>query len=196
MTTKKQINANRRNAKKSTGPRSDRGKQTAARNALKHGFCASGVLLSDEDPAVFEQFSQNLRRELNPNGSVENMLAGRIVALSWRLQRAVRLQSGVFDALTKQTESADALDPAVDPRPRTLVASDRNPKLLDNLLLHERRLEQSLYKTMLELQRLQFIRTKYESLLQDGCDYDETESRQLNEYYQDQEGQLFPPRDR
>ena len=49
MATEAQINANRRNAQKSTGPRSPEGKAATSRNALKHGLCAEKHLLVDED---------------------------------------------------------------------------------------------------------------------------------------------------
>ena len=54
MTSQAKILANRRNAKKSTGPRTKAGKRRAAMNALKHGMTAKLALMQDEDQAAFE----------------------------------------------------------------------------------------------------------------------------------------------
>jgi hypothetical protein len=52
MTSTKQIEANRRNALASTGPRTQEGKAIVARNAVKHGLTAQSVLLPDEHEAT------------------------------------------------------------------------------------------------------------------------------------------------
>ncbi len=55
MASKEQIKANRENAKKSTGPRTNSGKARTAKNALKHGLLAQDAVLPGEDPADFDQ---------------------------------------------------------------------------------------------------------------------------------------------
>jgi len=62
MATPAQIAANRRNARKSTGPQTARGKAISSRSALKHGVCSPG-LPPDEDPAEFEAFVDHIRRD-------------------------------------------------------------------------------------------------------------------------------------
>jgi hypothetical protein len=176
MTTEAQIKANRLNAQQSTGPKTPAGKQAAARNALKHGFRSAQMVLLDDDPAAFEAYSQNFLRELNPRGPVEKMLADRIIGLSWRLARFVRTQDSLCTAL------GDPM-PEPDPHDRMARSLEYGSRLecagmLDNLLRHETRLEKSLYKSMLELQRLQFIRTKYQSLIMDHHDYDDADFQQ------------------
>jgi hypothetical protein len=54
MTTEKQNEANRINAQKSTGPRTDEGKQRSSQNALKHGLLAKRSVIPGEDPAEFD----------------------------------------------------------------------------------------------------------------------------------------------
>ena len=58
MTSLKQIEANRRNALKSTGPRTEDGKQSASRNAIRHGLTAETVLEPLEDPEDYKAFEQ------------------------------------------------------------------------------------------------------------------------------------------
>jgi len=116
--------------------------------------------------------------ELAPAGPMESMLAERIVSLSWRLKRAGHIQKLTIDAmnednanspLTKLTKSllpkkqnhsksAESV-PAKDLTLGRLAIKDfSNARVLESLLMYERRLEHSLYKTIAELQRLKIIR--------------------------------------
>lgn len=176
MATQAQIAANRKNAQKSTGPKTPRGKRTASQNALAHGFTAAAPVITGEDPAAFSEFRSQLLTELRPRGPLETMLADRIIDLSWRLKRTGRLQIATFDTLTGADQPEGQPDPLA--LGRIAVSDFSSANVLDRLLMHERRIEQSLYKTMLELQRLQFIRTKYQSLLMDHEDYDDWEFRE------------------
>ena len=99
MASAAQVLANRSNAQKSTGPRTPEGKAVVSQNAVKHGLLAKEVVIKGEDPGEFEFYRDQMLGELAPVGSVESMLAERVVSLSWRLQRAERLQSAAFDAL-------------------------------------------------------------------------------------------------
>jgi hypothetical protein len=108
--------------------------------------------------------------ELAPVGSVESMLAERVVSLSWRLQRAERLQGAAFETLYKEdTEGPLAgvkrmLRPKGNPGDgdlvlgQVVVADFSHARVLDRLLMYERRIEHSLYKTMGELQRQRLLR--------------------------------------
>lgn len=84
----KQVRANRRNAGKATGPRSDPGKARASRNALRHGMFAAEVLLPGEDAAALRELQQGIFRALSPQDELERELAERVVAAQWRLRRA------------------------------------------------------------------------------------------------------------
>jgi hypothetical protein len=60
MATEAQIEANRANAQKSTGPRTPEGKETAAPNALKHGLFARETVIRGEKEEEFEEYRDNL----------------------------------------------------------------------------------------------------------------------------------------
>jgi hypothetical protein len=114
--------------------------------------------------------------ELVPVGSVESVLAERVVSLSWRLQRAERLQGAAFEALnagpvlsplekrhqsmvakiTGQTPSEPGSDELAFGR--VIVKDFSDARVLDRLLMYERRIEHSLYRTMGELQRQRLMR--------------------------------------
>ena len=82
------LNANRQNAKRSTGPRTTEGRSRSSRNALKHGFCASGCSLTPlEDREAYERYTASIRDSLHPASAIEEELAQRIADLSWRLRR-------------------------------------------------------------------------------------------------------------
>jgi hypothetical protein len=96
MTSTKQIEANRKNAARSTGPRSEEGKKTAALNSLQHGLTAETPVLPTESPERHEEFRREMIKDLAPKGAVEEQLAQEIVDLSWRLMRGKTLELGVL----------------------------------------------------------------------------------------------------
>jgi hypothetical protein len=104
MTSKKQAEANRRNATRSTGPRSEDGKKRSALNALQHGLTAEPPVLPTEDPGQYDELRAQMIKDLAPQGAVEAQLAEEIVDLTWRLMRATKLESGV---LAKGVASVD-----------------------------------------------------------------------------------------
>jgi len=96
MTSDKKVEANRRNALKSTGPKTPEGKDAVRLNALKHGLLSQEVLLPGEDEATLRELGERLRAELQPVGELENLLVDRIIAAHWRLRRLGRVEAGIF----------------------------------------------------------------------------------------------------
>lgn len=104
----KKLEANRRNAQLSTGPRTERGKRHSRRNSLKHGVLASALLINDpsaEDFAGFQKLLSDLDRDLAPVGKLEEMMVERIAACWWRLQRALRFEA---EAITRAAAEEQA----------------------------------------------------------------------------------------
>jgi hypothetical protein len=96
MTSEKKAQSNRRNALKSTGPKTPEGKAAVRMNALKHGLLSQAVLLPGEDEEALRELGQNLRAELQPVGELESLLVARIIASYWRLRRLGRVEAGIF----------------------------------------------------------------------------------------------------
>jgi hypothetical protein len=89
--------ASRQNGAKSRGPKTPEGKARSAQNALKHGLRAEKfVVLGDEDLAAFDALEAALMAELAPQGALQAVLARRIVAATWRLERAERMEAELF----------------------------------------------------------------------------------------------------
>lgn len=96
MASERQIESNRRNARRSTGPRSLRGKNRACMNVQTHGFRSRDVLLPDEDLEEFEAFREDLFRDLRPVGVLESELADQVVHSCWWLRRCQRMGAGLL----------------------------------------------------------------------------------------------------
>ncbi len=94
----KQIEANRANAQKSTGPKSTNGKAVSKLNALKHGILSQEVLIgglhAKESRHEFVKLHQRFQEELQPEGPLEEMLVDQIVTAHWRLRRALTAEAG------------------------------------------------------------------------------------------------------
>jgi hypothetical protein len=164
MASEAQIKANRENAQKSTGPRTEEGKAVVAQNAVKHGLLARAAVLQGEDWEEYTCFHEQMIEELYPDGMQERELAERIVGLYWRLRRAERYQNAVFEALydkyaAEGREAATPADagPSVPSDPvlgRMLLADFSGDRVLERVLLYERRIESSLHRVCADLQQL------------------------------------------
>ena len=96
MISQKQIEANRRNAQKCTGPNTPEGKAASRRNALAHGMRAEHLLLDGEDPEVFSTLSHHLIDELAPEGTFETELVDQMANLIWRARRIPRFETALM----------------------------------------------------------------------------------------------------
>jgi len=96
--SERKIQANRRNALRSSGPKTARGKRTVARNAIKHGFLAQEVVITagdgKENLEEFHAMVERLWEYYEPVGVVEEILVQRIATCWWRLARAIRAENG------------------------------------------------------------------------------------------------------
>jgi hypothetical protein len=174
MASLAQILANRRNAEKSTGPQTPKGKAAASQNAVKHGLLGKRDVIRTEDQGEFDSHREQMLAELNPAGPMETVLAERIVSLSWRLKRVERMQNEALDCLLAedasgpaaesgelgsfvQTADLDGGDPGLA-LGRVVVKDFAGDRALDWLLVYERRIEHSLYRTISELDRMKLLR--------------------------------------
>jgi hypothetical protein len=96
MTSPKQIKANRLNAQKSTGPKTEEAKAAVSKNAIKHGLLAKQTLLPWENESELGELHDRLTKALKPEGELESLLTDRIISLTWRLCRAGRIETAIF----------------------------------------------------------------------------------------------------
>ena len=97
MTSFRQIEANRRNARKSTGPTSEEGKQRSRCNAVRHGLTAETVIGALEDAEDYKAFEAAIIADYDAQSAVERELVLRLASLLWRLRRATTIETGLFD---------------------------------------------------------------------------------------------------
>src|SRR3954454_24205651 len=87
MTSQRHIEANRRKAASSPGPRTARGKAVVALNAVEHGLLSRQAVIQGESEAELVELGKRLRGQLAPSGELELLLVDRIVSPAWRLRR-------------------------------------------------------------------------------------------------------------
>jgi hypothetical protein len=97
MTTFRQIEANRRNALKSTGPKTEPGKEQSRCNAVCHGLTAETVIGLLEDAEDYRQFEAAVIADYDAQSAVERELVLRLASVLWRLRRATMLETGLFE---------------------------------------------------------------------------------------------------
>ncbi|MGA2312459.1 MAG: hypothetical protein ABSF87_08855 [Xanthobacteraceae bacterium] len=97
MTSFRQIEANRRNACKSTGPITDEGKQRSRCNAVRHGLTAETVIGTLEDAEDYKAFEAAIIADYDAQSAVERELVLRLASLLWRLRRATTMETGLFE---------------------------------------------------------------------------------------------------
>src|SRR5271169_5269589 len=97
MTSFRQIDANRRNAGKSTGPITEEGKQRSRCNAVRHGLTAETVIGALEDAEDYQAFEAAIIADYDAQSAVERELVLRLASLLWRLRRATTMETGLFE---------------------------------------------------------------------------------------------------
>lgn len=96
MTSLKQIEANRLNALKSTGPRTEEGKQRSRQNALRHGLTAETVITALESSADYQAFEKSIASDYQIRSATERELVARLASVLWRLRRSTSIETGLF----------------------------------------------------------------------------------------------------
>jgi hypothetical protein len=153
MTSNLQIEANRRNARLSTGPRTEEGRRVSRMNALRHGLTAQHVTVFDETEADFRRFHRQLMRVLRPEGAMEAQLAERAVICAWRLRRVYRIETGMFSKARKLwAPTGPTLANDIE-TVYTRLSSQRDD--LAKLSRYEASIERSLRRALLDLERRQ-----------------------------------------
>ena len=102
MTSSRQIEANRRNARKSTGTITEEGKQRSRCNAVRHGLTAETVIGALDDAEDYQAFDAAIIADYDAQAAVERELVLRLAGLLWRLRRATTMETGLFEIQAQQ----------------------------------------------------------------------------------------------
>jgi len=99
MKTTKKIVANQLNARRSSGPKTARGKNRSSRNAVKHGFFSNELVLSDMEKTEFQALRRSLQMQLQPMTALQYIALEEIVVCTWRCKLAMRQETQHLKAL-------------------------------------------------------------------------------------------------
>ena len=148
MATERQIEANRRNAAKSTGPRSVEGKAVSSMNALQFGTHAETVMIVGENPEALTQLAESFYRDHQPETAMERALLDNIIRDTWLLARFFRIDAEIIDHEIEE----DRYPPEVNRAGKAFLASSTQQIRLQRRIDATRRSQIQAFK---ELQRLQ-----------------------------------------
>ena len=96
--SQRKIEANRRNAKKSTGPKTEEGKARSAMNSIKYGIYSDKYLIKDESYEEFDNYRRKILKCLNPTNAVLFDMATHVVSNGWEYQRCTLLESKILNS--------------------------------------------------------------------------------------------------
>ena len=118
-TSIKRINANRENAKKSTGPKTASGKFRSCRNALKHGLDSRKHLIIGKDVKEFQEMKEAYIKMLEPSNILEVEECMQIIAMSWKIRRFSVVETGLYnqDMMQQLKSSTNELSAILLKRP-------------------------------------------------------------------------------
>lgn len=142
--SERQLAANRLNAQRSSGPKTEDGQARSSFNGLKYGLYAQAVVLPGEDREAFDMLVANLQAEFKPEGQAEEGMVNRAADLWWRLNRTAAIEAGFLSP-----------GGSIDPRAARLATGGGplidgfrvvldETKTLDQLGRYEARLERAL----------------------------------------------------
>src|SRR4051812_49183383 len=106
MATPAQITANRANAQRSTGPRTDEGKSASRFNALKHGLDAQSVIIPGEDPAAYDALAAEYRDEFQPSTPSETFHVDTMIRADWQKRRLQPLETELYKTIMDENPGA------------------------------------------------------------------------------------------
>ena len=124
MASYAQLKANRDNAKKSTGPRTEPGKKRSRKNAIRHGLFSEHLFVDSNEHQMFEALLCELKQELDPVGPIEAALVERIAIGLWR-QRRLNTAEGAMVRLNSREESLEHQRYLAPPYGRTFRGQSR-----------------------------------------------------------------------
>ncbi|MEK6706547.1 MAG: hypothetical protein AAB116_13230 [Candidatus Poribacteria bacterium] len=162
MASIKQIEANRRNARKSTGPQTKEGQAISSMNSARHGILSSKALLPSEAEVEYATFINGIYTSLDPSGELERLLVDRIATTAWRLGRVNQVESLLFD-----------FDNVVSLRePNISYPIRQGCGSFALLSRYETSLERSFYRALHEFQRVKAMRLGQQVSIPTAVDVD------------------------
>src|SRR6266436_7941193 len=154
---------NRDNARKSTGPRTEAGKQRSSLNALRHGLTGQTVVLPSDDLAAYQRHCKGFHDQYQPKNPTEVQLTQTVADLSWRLNRATAIETNLLAlGITEKSNSVDTENDQVHTALAMAKAFCEQSQAFANLALYEHRLNVRHDKALKQLREMQEQRQRQE----------------------------------
>ena len=166
MLSDKQLEANRANAQKSTGPRTPEGKKRSSLNALRHGLSAQVVILPGEDVEIFQKHEAAIVANLDPQGAAERTLAEVFAGCAWRIKRALNIEESLYTLglIEGVAENLNIEDPAIHNAVTYAKVFREESETFNRLSLYTSRIANQAKSVLKELENL---RTRREAAQHD-----------------------------
>jgi len=147
---------------KSTGPKSQIGKQRSRLNAVKHNLSGQHLILQESEVEAYNRMSAAMLNDLNPKSEPERQIAQKIIDINFRLNRLTAIENNLFTfGLT-----ANEIDNDNDDRIEIMAAQTRawteRVGTFDIIGRYEARLSRQLLQYQKEFERLQTVRKDQE----------------------------------
>ena len=160
-----QLAANRKNAQRSTGPRTPEGKKRSCLNALRHGLSGQVVVMPDEDMQAYLAFIKDFVHDLHPVTEPEKQLAQDIANCQWRLNRSVSIENGIYALGHHDFEHVNNVDhPQIHTALTAATTYLHHSTKLENLSRQENRLRRTLQSSLKLYYQLQDRRRERERI--------------------------------
>jgi hypothetical protein len=165
MVSEKQLAANRENARKSTGPKSEETKKIVSQNALRHGLTGQVTRMPDEDRTAHDNFCAAIVADLAPEGALETQLAQAIAEDNWRMNRGRAVETNLFavGAFYPPGPIVDTGNNQIDDALRAVQVFAADPKQFQLLSLYTQRTNRDMEKA---LNRLPVLKAERKALRQ------------------------------
>jgi hypothetical protein len=154
---------NKANAQKSTGPRTEAGKQRSKLNALRHGLTGHTIVLPTEDHDAYQRHTHGLFDHFQPAGALEQQLVQSLADTSWRLNRVAALETNLFSlGITENENRVPASHPEAEAALAMALTFRENVHAFTNLGIYGQRLARQFEQTLAQLREIQAERRQHE----------------------------------
>jgi hypothetical protein len=148
MASPAQITANRLNALKSTGPRTDDGKTASRVNALRHGADATLAVIPGEDPAALEELTRSYRARFQPAGPEETFLVDTLIRSDWNRTRYLRIQADIMN------HAVEEMGPCDNPLGALFASNSPAARAFERSMRHYEAADRAWFQAFKQLERL------------------------------------------
>jgi hypothetical protein len=167
MASDKQIDANRLNAQKSTGPRTEAGRAISRLNAIKHGLTGHLYVMTDDERQARDTFVAGILDSLKPADAIERQLAHSVADGYWRINRVAAIENNFLaaDAYNQELDrTAESEQPEIDRALAPALSFIKHPERFQLLGVYEMRLHRKIRLDLQQLREIQATRRAAEAM--------------------------------